>query len=92
MMKDKDLSFKNIFVRFLKEHDIYACFKENLTHSLHQCYDIDSYIKLIMRNHSFSCAISYAFTWNDCIEGYDFWSDIDDGWRMYFEKKLYINT
>ena len=89
-MKKKELLFKNIFIRFLKERGIYTSFKNNLLCNTFESPEINSYMDSI-RSYP-NGAISSAFSWSDSIEGYDFWCDINDEWRLYWNEKSYINT
>ena len=63
--------------KFLKKHKVYKQFKKN--------FDV-TYIKY---KEGDTVLIIDAFHWSDSLEGYSFWSNIDDWWEYNIKKKKY---
>lgn len=63
--------------KFLKKHKAYKQFKNNFNAAYNGYEEGDS------------VSIIDAFKWNHSLEGYYFWSTIDDGWEYNIDKKKY---
>lgn len=43
---------------------------------------LDDFNRLLYENKCYN-AISCGFSWDDTVEGFDFWSDLNDNWHYY---------
>ena len=83
------MTYTQLFIRFLKPHNIYHLFIYNIKNrgNIGWCYDIKSIS--IYKPYYF---VDDAFKWSDTKEGFDFWSDINIKWRDILRNKLGHNT
>ncbi len=87
-----------IFLRFLKEENIYHRYLDNI---YVLCYGFDSikslhrlflgyFIKKINKK-TISTLIYISFYWGDTKEGYSFWNIYDGKWRKFCNKHIVVN-
>lgn len=83
------MTYTQLFIRFLKHHNIYHLFIYNIKNrgNIGWCYDIKSIS--IYKPYYF---VDDAFKWSDTKEGFDFWSDINIKWRDILINKLGHDT
>ena len=88
-MKESELKFFNVFIRFLKEKKIYGNFIENYVN-----YKVPLTIERRFRSpYNF---VSSAFVWDGSNEGGGFWCDLsnewqhinDNFWKNYYEYEI----
>ena len=79
------MTYTQLFLRFLKHHNIYYLFLYNIKnrHYVAWCYDIKS-----LSTYKPYCFVDDAFKWSDTKEGFDFWSNINIKWRNILKNKL----
>lgn len=72
-----------IFLSFLKKKGCYESFKENYylveerEPTYHDNLSIEKFLHIEIDD-----VILYSFDWLCTSEGWDYWSDIDDNWRV----------
>jgi hypothetical protein len=83
------MTYTQLFIRFLKHHNIYHLFIYNIKnrHYVRWCYDIKS-----LSTYKPYCFVDDAFIWKNTNEGFCFWSDINTKWRDILRNKLGHNT
>ena len=74
------------FVRFLKENNIYKRYIKNLENTEIAFYDLGK--GKIYEHVGYNEELSDVYDWEDSIEGFEFWSDIDEKWKNVIS---YIN-
>ena len=83
-MSEQDKLFRRHFFAFLKENNAYDKWLYHLL-KRHPIEDIgwwDNYNRLLYENKCYS-AIRCGFSWYGTVEGYWFWSDLNDKWYYY---------
>ena len=81
-MEKRDIANKiNIFTRFLKEHNIYSIYMQNLQNSRHNSIRP----RIFFNNTTIKSFISRAFRWESTPQGIRYWSYINDEWVDYVE-------
>lgn len=92
------------FLRFLKENKLMETYKDNLydyvkkhNYKAYEAADFNIQEYIFRYNHDFfndrinmeDLMIKYSMVWNYTIEGYDFWKNVDEKWKLYLlDKKL----
>lgn len=70
------LSSRKLFRKFVLELD-----RQNFT---------DDFLSIINRINP-ECYLICAFSWDDALEGYDFWSQVDTDWSATFRPRSSSN-
>ena len=75
---DKQFNFKELFIQFLKNNNLYDRFNEIYTKEQHLMsldYALDKY------NNVYATQMISLITWSSTQEGFDFWKKIHYKWR-----------
>ena len=74
-----------LLFRFLKEHNLYSCYMNNvrLNSELHNM-NKSTYDRI--NDMAPDCYIISSFCWGDTVQGNKFWSQIDYEWGEYYYK------
>ena len=70
----KFIERKKLFIRFLKENNIYSSYTNNL-----KIITVDDIVKKAMKVAS-SSEIFSSFPWRSTKEGFDFWDNLSTEW------------
>jgi hypothetical protein len=74
--------YRRLFVRFLKEEEVYHPFRRNFAKMPMQGYkSLGRYLRNVKKED----AMRNAFSWRNTQEGLDFWADVACGWRSCLE-------
>ena len=78
------MTWKERFLRFLKEENVYGEWVYNIRIQ-HPQTDLDfwnmNFKSIFSEDKKCAGGIITAFCWSDTIQGYNFWSKIDDEWN-----------
>lgn len=78
---------KRLFIRFLKENNIYAPYRKNFGLEYTKMWNKDGYKRIIEENLDYYSVthprlyIDNAFTWSRTIEKHDFWMIFSHKWK-----------
>lgn len=72
----------NLFLTFLKAHNVFDCFKKNYSIERGGC-NVELFIKHYHNNPS---AIDRFAAWNNTTNGFDFWKQIHLLWKKTLGK------
>lgn len=90
--------FKELLMQFLLENNILFQYLENLNHynvigakTLEGVFLSLEQSIVVYPENVFMDIIIYSFCWSDTKEGWNYWTNIDDSFHVYFEQSTFNN-
>jgi len=79
----------NIFKNFLINNDSYYSFLNNISHRYDMSINDINFREFILNNYKSTPSnyIDYLLTWSDTREGSEYWSDMNEKWKIFCEKQ-----
>lgn len=71
-----DSSLPQELISFLKEHNAYERFCENLKGELHRGKNLNDYVQDCINTRNLGKFIDYAFSWFSSKEGLNYWENL----------------
>jgi hypothetical protein len=88
-------SKKRDFIRFLKEHGVYAAYRRNFGLKYIKVWHHELYIKIAVDGENFFDVvdwrfyINHAFRWETSPEGHDFWQKLSHSWQSLSKEFIF---
>ena len=77
------ISIKQHFIKFLKDNNAYETFMFYL--NSRKGYFLTP--KKFFNNTFYEDFVSNSFSWNDTLQGYNYWDELEDKWLDNLKKK-----
>ena len=75
---------KDLFIKFLKEKEIFVSFKKN--------YNVSESLNKYLKTTHPSLYLGCAFGWSNTEEGFDFWEGTEVEWETLIEQQNETNS
>lgn len=93
-MTNNEILIKKFFIKFLKNKKVFSSFIKyaRLYDFDYKYYGIytrfDNYMDFLIKQGTYRELINYLLIWDNTSEGFDFWNNIDEEWRIISDKYI----
>lgn len=89
-MTNNEILIKKLFIKFLKNKKVFSSF---IKHARLYDFDykhirFDNYMDFLIKQGIYRELINYLLIWDNTSEGFDFWNNIDEEWRIISDKYI----